>query len=75
LRAARARARKAGANIIMLESRTGNVARTIIQIAQERKADAIVVGKRGTGQIAGVLLGSISQKLVILSPLPLIVVP
>ena len=32
--------------------------------------DAIVVGKRGAGRVAGMLLGSVSQKLVVLSPLP-----
>jgi nucleotide-binding universal stress UspA family protein len=75
LAAARDRARKAGVGTILLDSRTGKVAQTIIDIAQEKKADAIVVGKRGAGRVAGVLLGSVSQKLVILSPLPLTVVP
>ena len=72
---ARDRARKAGVGTILLESRTGEAAQTIIEIAQEKKVDAIVVGKRGAGRVAGVLLGSVSQKLVILSPVPLTVVP
>lgn len=75
LTAARDRAQKVGAGTILLESRTGHVAQTIIEIAQERKADAIVVGKRGAGRVGGVLLGSVSQKLVVLSPVPLTVVP
>lgn len=75
LAAARERAHKAGAGAILLESRTGEVAHTIIDIAQEKQADAIVVGKRGAGRVAGALLGSVSQKLVILSPLPLTIVP
>jgi len=75
LTAARDRARKAGANTILLESRRGEVAQTIIDIAREKKADAIVVGKRGAGRVEGALLGSVSQKLVVLSPLPLTVVP
>ena len=75
LTTARDRARKAGVGTILLESRTGEVAQTIIEIAHEKRADAIVVGKRGAGRVAGVLLGSVSQKLVILSPLPLTVVP
>ena len=75
LAAARDRARKAGASTILLESRSGEVARTIIEIAQEKKANAIVVGKRGAGGVAGALLGSVAQKLVVLSPLPLTVVP
>jgi nucleotide-binding universal stress UspA family protein len=75
LTTARNRAREAGVSTIVLESRTGEVAQTIIDIAHEKKADAIVVGKRGAGRVAGVLLGSVSQKLVSLSPLPLTVVP
>ena len=75
LTTARDRAREAGVSTIVLESRTGEVAQSIIDIAHEKKADAIVVGKRGAGRVAGVLLGSVSQKLVSLSPLPLTVVP
>ena len=75
LTTARDRARDAGVSTIVLESRTGEVAQTIIDIAHEKNADAIVVGKRGAGRVAGVLLGSVSQKLVSFSPLPLTVVP
>ena len=75
LTAARERARKAGAGTIVLESRHGAVAKTIIVIAKEMNADAIIVGKHGASGIAGVLLGSVSQKLAALSPLPLTVVP
>jgi nucleotide-binding universal stress UspA family protein len=75
LTAARDLARKAGVTTVQLESRTGDVAQTIIEIAREKNADAIVVGKRGTGRVVGALLGSVSQKLVVLSPLPLTVIP
>jgi nucleotide-binding universal stress UspA family protein len=34
-----------------------------------------MVGKRGTGRVTGLLLGSVSQKLVSLSPRVVIVVP
>lgn len=73
--AARDRARKAGTGRILLESRLGDVAQTIIDIAKQKNADAIVVGKRGAGRVTGALLGSVSQKLAILSPLPLTIVP
>ena len=75
LTAARDRAREAGVSTIMLESRTGKVAQTIIDIAHEKKAEAIVVGKQGAGRVEEVLLGSVSQKLMSFSPLPLTVVP
>jgi nucleotide-binding universal stress UspA family protein len=72
---ARDRARGAGVPIIELESRTGEMAPAIIDVAREKRADAIVVGRRGIGQVAGLLLGSVSQKLVSLAPVPVIVVP
>jgi nucleotide-binding universal stress UspA family protein len=75
LTAARDRARKVGVGMIQLESRVGDVAPTIIDIAKEKQADAIVAGKRGTGRVAGLLLGSVSQKLVSLAPLPVTIVP
>lgn len=72
---AQERARAIGVPSIHLESRTGDIAGTIIEIAQEMQASGIVAGKRGTGRIAGFLLGSVSQKLVSLAPLPVTIVP
>ncbi len=72
---ARDRARSVGASTIQIESRTGDLAQTIIEIAREKKIDVIVVGRRGAGRIAGLLLGSLSQKLVSLAPQPVTVVP
>ena len=65
---ARERARAAGAATILLESRSGDVAASIIGMARDKSADIIVVGKRGAGHIAELLLGSVSQKLVSLAP-------
>ncbi|MBS2132191.1 universal stress protein (plasmid) [Burkholderia thailandensis] len=64
-----------GAQATELESRAGEVAPTLIEIAEEKKAQAIVVGKRGAGRISGLLLGSVSQALVSLAPVPVVVVP
>ena len=75
LNAARERAREIGVKTIFLESRSGDVAQTIVEIAQEKNVENIVVGKRGVGRIAGLLLGSISQKIVSLAPKPVTVVP
>lgn len=75
LNGARARAQAVGVASVQLESRRGVPAQTIIDIAAEKQADAIVVGKRGAGRVAGMLLGSVSQKLVSLAPCVVIVVP
>ena len=72
---ARERARAAGADQIQLESRAGDVAQSVIAIAKEKAADVIVVGKRGAGLVERLLLGSVSEKVVRLAPLPVIVVP
>lgn len=40
----------------------GPPARTIVQVAKERDADAIVMGSRGLGDVEGFLLGSVSHK-------------
>jgi len=72
---ARDRARKLNVTTIQLESREGDVAPALLDIARERQADLLIVGKRGTGQAAGLLLGSVSQKLVSLAPVPVTVVP
>jgi nucleotide-binding universal stress UspA family protein len=75
LAAARERARSLGLGAVQLDSRRGEVVQTIIDIAREKGAEAIIVGRRGAGRVAGLLLGSVSQKLVSLSPLPVTVVP
>jgi nucleotide-binding universal stress UspA family protein len=41
----------------------------------ERHAGLLIVGKRGAGRPAGLLLGSISQELVTLARVPITVVP
>jgi len=53
----------------------GEPTKVLVQIAKEENADAIVVGRRGRGQLEGLLLGSVSQKLTCLAPCPVIVVP
>jgi len=56
------RARAAGVAGVEGLVRRGPPARTIVQVAKEKGADAIVMGSRGLGDVEGFLLGSVSHK-------------
>ena len=75
LKAAAARAREKGITEVQLESGEGDVAGTILSLGEAAGADVFVVGKRGAGRVGGLLLGSVSQKLVSLASKVAIVVP
>ena len=75
LKAAEARARHLGASRIEVRTGWGDVTRSLIDIAAGSSVNMIVVGRRGRGQLAGLLLGSVSQKLVSLAPCAVVVVP
>ena len=72
---AKARAEAKGARRVETETRAGEPAEMILSVAKERGADAIVLGKRGRGRLAGLLLGSISQKVVAQAECAVIVLP
>ena len=51
----------------------GPAAEAIIDVATTRKSDIIVMGSRGLGKLAGLLLGSTSQKVVAHAPCPVLI--
>lgn len=75
LKEAEARARRLGVSRIALRTGAGDVAQSLIEIAAGNSIEMIVLGRRGRGQLAGLLLGSVSQKLVSLAPCAVAVVP
>lgn len=52
----------------------GDAAETIIEVAKTRNSDLIVMGSRGLGRLAGLLLGSTSQKVLSHAPCPVLIV-
>jgi nucleotide-binding universal stress UspA family protein len=52
----------------------GDAAETIIEVAKTRNSDLFVMGSRGLGRLAGLLLGSTSQKVLSHAPCPVLIV-
>jgi len=75
LTAAESRARRLGVTDFQLQIGWGDAAQSIIESAARESADAIVLGRRGRGRLAGLLLGSVSQKVASLAPCIVIIVP
>jgi nucleotide-binding universal stress UspA family protein len=71
---ARKKAHAKGATRISAEPSFGNPAQEIIAAAKDQQADLIVVGSRGHGRLAGLLLGSVAQKVISLAHCPVVVV-
>jgi len=53
----------------------GHAAQAIAKVAQEQDGEVIVVGTRGRGPMAGLLLGSVTQRLLHTSPCPVLAIP
>jgi nucleotide-binding universal stress UspA family protein len=52
----------------------GDAAESIIDVATTRSSDVIVMGSRGLGRLAGLVLGSTTQKVVSHAPCPVLIV-
>lgn len=50
-----------------------DAAGAILDVARDVNADFIVMGHRGTGRLAGLLLGSVAQKVISLADRPVVV--
>ncbi len=72
---AKERAHRAGARNIDTRLGWGDPAKGIIDAVRRERSDILVVGRRGRGKIAGLLLGSVSHEVVSRAPCIAVVVP
>lgn len=75
LKRAGERAAARGIKPVRSHAGLGEAASFILDVAAREQPDMIVVGKRGKGRLSGLLLGSVSQKLVSLAQCKILVVP
>jgi nucleotide-binding universal stress UspA family protein len=61
--------------LTVVTSTTGGPAHALANQAGESDADVIIVGTRGHTGLAGLLLGSVTQRLLHISPCPVMAVP
>jgi len=67
-------AKEAGLSKVKAEVREGHPARKIVEYAELKKCDAIVMGSRGRGDVEATLLGSVAHKVASLAPCTVILV-
>ncbi|HEY8948744.1 MAG TPA: universal stress protein [Rhizomicrobium sp.] len=75
LREARQRATELHASIEKVHALVGEAAEELLGLIGSHKPDVLILGRRGRGRLTGLLLGSVSQKLASLSPVPVTIVP
>jgi nucleotide-binding universal stress UspA family protein len=74
-RNARQRATELNAPTDKLHALVGDAAEELLALIESHKPDVLILGRRGRGRLTGLLLGSVSQKLASLSPVPVTIVP
>jgi nucleotide-binding universal stress UspA family protein len=74
LAGARLEAQAKGAPRISTRSLTGDPAEKIIALAKDLHPDLVAIGSRGHGRLAGLLLGSVAQKVLAHAACPVLVV-
>lgn len=67
-------ATKSGLKNVKAVIREGKPARTLLEYAKNNDIDLIVVGSRGVGELDAALLGSVSQKISMLSECTVLIV-
>lgn len=72
---AKEQAQRVGVAHVQTISGLGDAAAFILDVAKREAVDLIVLGKRGRGRLAGILLGSVSQHVAALAPCSVHVVP
>jgi nucleotide-binding universal stress UspA family protein len=69
---AKAKARQANIESMLV---TGETWRRILDVVKDRGVDLVVMGTHGRRGVSRVLLGSVAEKVVRLSPVPVVTVP
>ena len=67
-------AKQDGATNVEVILEHGNIASRLLEIASREGVDLIVLGSRGLGRIKEILLGSVSQKVVMMAHCPCLIV-
>jgi nucleotide-binding universal stress UspA family protein len=64
---------EAGVNVIV-EDLEGPAANAILNVADVRECDLIVMGSRGYGRLVSLILGSVSYRVLAQAPVPVLIV-